>query len=244
MGRLCDKIHIVLAAAIWYILEKGGDFMIFQAMERIVFAGDSVTDMGSVQPVGEGLADNLGRGYVRIVESLLSAVYPEIPLRITNSGISGNTSRDLLARFDRDVVQLKPDWVSICIGINDVWRQFDSPAIPEKQVLPEEYRENVRQMILSVRQSVKGIFLLSPYYMESSTQDAMRRRMDEYVAICRELAEEYGCVFVDFQQMYARYCSIRHSSFIAWDRVHPNQIGATLMAREFLKHCGFDFNRE
>ena len=140
--------------------------MIFEDMDRIVFAGDSVTDMGSAQPVGEGLFENLGTGYVRIIDNLLAACYPERKIRVTNSGVSGNTSRDLLARFQSDVVDLKPDWVSICIGINDVWRQFDSPAIPDEQVLPEEYGQNVEQMILQVKGKVKGIFLLSPYYME------------------------------------------------------------------------------
>ena len=55
------------------------------------------------------------------------------------------------------------------------------------------------------------------------------------------LAEKYGCVFIDLQKLFADYCSIRHSSYLAWDRIHPNQVGATLVAREFLKHCGFDF---
>ena len=217
--------------------------MIFQDMDRIVFAGDSVTDMGSKNPVGEGLFENVGRSYVRVVENLLAAVYPEIRVRVTNSGISGNTSRDLLARFDRDVVELNPDWVSICIGVNDVWRQFDSPAIPDDQISPTEYRRNLEAMIEKVKGKVKGIFLLSPYYMEPNREDAMRRRMDEYVAVCRALAAEMGCVFVDFQKLYETYCSIRHSSFVAWDRVHPNQVGATLMAREFLKYCDFDYNR-
>lgn len=217
--------------------------MIFENMDRIVFAGDSITDMGSVNPVGEGLFDNVGHGYVRVIENLLAACYPEINLRVTNSGISGNTSRDLLNRFDRDVVQLHPDWVSICIGINDVWRQFDSPAIPEAQVMPDEYKANLEAMIRGVKGQVKGVFILSPYIMEPSREDMMRKRMDEYVKICRDLAEKYDCVFVDFQKMYEDYCKIRHSCFVAWDRIHPNQIGATLMAREFLGKCGFDFNR-
>ncbi len=217
--------------------------MIFENMDRIIFAGDSVTDMGSGQPVGEGLFDNVGRSYVRVIENMLSVYYPEIKVRITNSGTSGNTSRDLLARFDRDVVSLNPDWVSICIGINDVWRQFDCPAMPDAHVYPEEYRENVEKMILTVKDKVKGIFILSPYIMEPLREDMMRKRMDEYVAVCRELAEKYGCIFVDFQKMYEDYCSVRHSSYIAWDRIHPNQVGATLMAREFLKKCEFDYNR-
>lgn len=216
--------------------------MIFDDMDRIVFAGDSVTDMGSVQPVGEGLGDNVGNGYVRAVENLLSAVYPERRIRVTNSGISGNTSRDLLARYERDVVSLKPDWVSICIGINDVWRQFDCPAMADRWVLPEEYRENIEKMIIAVKDSVKGIFILSPYYMEPNREDTMRKRMDEYTAICAELAEKYGCRFVNFQKMYEDYFQIRHSTSIAWDRVHPNRIGSALMAREFLKQCDFDFN--
>ena len=217
--------------------------MIFQNGDRIVFAGDSVTDMGSTNPVGEGLFDNLGRSYVRVIENLLTVCYPELDIRITNSGISGNTSRDLLERFDRDVVSLNPDWVSICIGINDVWRQFDSPAFYDWAVQPEEYEKNIEKMILSVKDRVKGIFLISPYFIESNRADKMRARMDEYVEICRRLAEKHGCIFVDFQKMYEEFCLIKHSALIAWDRVHPNQKGATLMAREFLKHCDFDYNR-
>ena len=215
--------------------------MIFENLDRIVFAGDSVTDMGSENPVGEGLFDNVGRSYVRVIENMLSVYYPETKVRITNSGISGNTSRDLLQRFDRDVVNLNPQWVSICIGINDVWRQFDCPAMPDVHVLPDEYEKNLEEMILKVKGSVKGIFILSPYIMEPLKEDMMRGRMDEYVEICRKLAEKHGCFFVDFQKMYADYCKIRHSSYIAWDRIHPNQVGATLMAREFLKHCDFEY---
>ena len=216
--------------------------MIFSDMDRIVFAGDSVTDMGSINPVGEGRADSLGQGYVRLVDSLLAACYPEIKIRVTNSGISGNTSRSLLERFDRDVVALNPDWVSICIGINDVWRQFDLPAFHKEHVLPEEYERNVEEMILKVKGKVKGIFILSPYIMEPNSEDMMRARMNEYVAICKKLAEKHGCVFVDFQKMFEDYCKIRHSSYIAWDRIHPNQVGSMLMAKAFLEKCDFHFN--
>ena len=125
--------------------------MIFKNLNRIVFAGDSVTDMGSAQPVGEGLFDNLGRSYVRVIENMLYTWYPELNFRITNSGISGNTSRDLLERYDRDVLSLEPDYVSICIGINDVWRQFDVPGIPSEACTPDEYEHNLREMIVCGR---------------------------------------------------------------------------------------------
>lgn len=216
--------------------------MIFENMDKIIFAGDSVTDMGSAQPVGEGLFDNIGKGYVRVIESMLSAYYPEVKIRVMNAGVSGDTSRDLLERFNRDVVGLNPDWVSVCIGINDVWRQFDTPAIIDGQVMPEEYKQNVEKMILAVKGNVKGIFILSPYYIEINKCDFMRKTMDKYVEICNELADKHNCIFVNFQKMYEAYCKIRHSSYIAWDRVHPNQIGATLMARAFLDKCDFDYS--
>lgn len=216
--------------------------MLFNNYDRIVFAGDSVTDMGREHPVGEGLFDCVGRSYVRQIENMLAVYYPEIFVRVTNVGTSGNTSRDLLERFEKDVVNLNPDWVSICIGINDVWRQFDSPAILDSHVLPDEYEANLEKMILMVKDNVKGIFILSPYIIEDNKNDRMRKRMDEYTAIAEKLAKKYNCVFVNFQKMYEEYCQYRHSSYIAWDRIHPNQIGATLMADEFLKYCDFDFN--
>lgn len=216
--------------------------MIFSLRDRIVFAGDSVTDAGSQTPVGEGLFDNTGFGYVRMVENLLMATYPELALRITNSGISGNTSWDLRQRWDRDVISLSPQWVSICIGVNDVWRQFDSPA--KEQISPEEYLENVQDMIRGTIGRVKGIFVMSPYFMEPNRQDPMRARMDEYGKLCRHLAQKHGCIFVDLQAMFDRYFQFRHSSYISWDRVHPNQIGAMLIAKEFLSHCGFDYSHQ
>ena len=216
--------------------------LIFRNMDRIVFAGDSVTDMGSEQPGGESFDENLGRSYVRIIDNMLSTWYPEILVRVTNSGISGNTSRDLLERYQRDVIDLNPDWVSICIGINDVWRQFDSPAMADTHVMPEEYEANLEKMILAVKDSVKGIFLMTPYYMETNAEDGMRKRMDEYGAVCRKLAVKYGCVFIDLQETFNHYFRFRHSTYIAWDRIHPSLVGATIIAREFLKHCGFDYD--
>lgn len=215
--------------------------MIFKNDERIVFAGDSVTDRGSTNPVGEGLFDSLGFGYVRVLENILTAWYPETNLRITNSGIGGNTSRDLLNRFNRDVVDLKPDWVSICIGINDVWRQFDSPAIKDQAVFPDEYERNLEEMVVKIRDKVNGVFIMSPYYIEPNREDLMRKRMDEYVDISKKIAFKYNCTFINLQEMFENFCKFQHSARISWDRVHPNQIGATLIAREFLKYIEFEF---
>ncbi len=217
--------------------------MLLKNNDRIVFAGDSVTDAGCAKPHGEGLGTALGNGYVNIIDNMLAAFYPDMSFRVTNSGVGGNTSRDLLERYDRDVVDLKPDWVSILIGVNDVWRQFDLPAFPDKQVLPDEYKANLTEMVERINGRVKGIFIISPFLIEASREDSMRKRVDEYAAIAREVSEKYNCRYIDLQTVFENYCKIKHSSYLSWDRVHPNKIGATLMAKEILKNLEFDFTR-
>jgi lysophospholipase L1-like esterase len=114
----------------------------------------------------------------------------------------------------------------------------------DTHVYPDEYEANMEKMILKAKDVAKGVFILTPYYMEPLKADPMRARMDEYIEICRRLAEKHGCIFVDFQAMFDRVFAHRHSCSIAWDRVHPNEMGATLMAREFLSHCSYEFHRE
>ena len=67
----------------------------------------------------------MGAGYVSFIDSILGAALPELPLRVLNTGISGNRVTDLEARWQSDVLDLQPDWLSVMIGINDVWRQLD-----------------------------------------------------------------------------------------------------------------------
>ena len=95
-----------------------------------------------------------------MIENFLNVCYPERVIHVVNTGSSGNTTNDLLARFDRDCLDLKPDYAVICIGFNDVWRQFDSPAITDSHVLPDEYEQNMETMISKVKGNVKGIFIL------------------------------------------------------------------------------------
>src|SRR5688572_27600397 len=90
---------------------------------RWVAIGDSITDTGRARPVGES-PGGLGTGYVLTLDALLGAWYPARRIRLFNVGTSGHTVRDLAERWQTDVVDLKPDWLSVMIGANDVWRQF------------------------------------------------------------------------------------------------------------------------
>lgn len=209
--------------------------------EKLVMIGDSVTDCGRTQPVAEGLFDPLGRGYVTFVDALLSACYPEMGIRVVNMGNSGNTVRDLQARWTRDVLDLKPDWLSICIGVNDVWRQFDIPRQTEKHVMLEEYAATLGQLVSTTRPQLKGLVLMTPYYIEPNRDDAMRMRMDEYGAAVRQIAAAHDAHFVDLQAAFAPLLEHVHSAAISWDRIHPNQTGHMVIARAFLKAIGFSW---
>ncbi|MBQ3861234.1 MAG: SGNH/GDSL hydrolase family protein [Clostridia bacterium] len=214
--------------------------MLLQNGDRIVFTGDSTTDAGRARPVGEGLHAGVGDGYVRQIENFLNVLYPDWSLWISNTGSSGDTSRGLKARWQNDVMNLNPDWVSVMIGINDIWRQFDSPGVRSSHVYPAEYRENLCEMMERTLPAVKGVILMSPFYMEPCREDFMRAMTDQYVKICEEVAKKYNCHYINIQAAFDEYLQYRHSSYISWDRVHPGHIGSLIIAREFLKAIGID----
>jgi len=215
-----------------------------QKGDKLVMIGDSVTDCERAKPVGEGLFNAIGRGYVSNVDALLSSAYPELEIRVVNMGISGNTVLDLKKRWQTDVLDQKPDWLSVMIGINDVWRQYDSPRIKESHVDLEAYEAALRELLQAVRPQLKGLVLMTPFFIESNTEDAMRRTMDQYGEVVKRLALEFDATLVDTQASFNKLLSHMHSSNIAWDRVHPNHVGHMTLARAFLNGVGFDWSRQ
>jgi len=207
--------------------------------DKMVMIGDSITDMGRAQPVGEGLFEALGRGYVAQVDALLGSVYPALGVRVVSMGSGGNTVRDLAKRWQTDVLDLRPDWVSVMIGTNDVWRQFDSPRQTEIHVGPEEYAETLDELITRTLPMVKDMVLMTPFYLEPSRADAMRARMDEYGGIVKEVASKHGTLFVDTQAAFDDVLQHYYPATLAWDRVHPSQTGHMVIARAFLNALDF-----
>ena len=215
--------------------------MLFEKNDKILMIGDSITDAGRARPVGEGLGAAYGTGYVNVIKGLLDCSYPELNLRLVTMGCSGNTVKDLKERWQTDVIDLKPDFLSIMIGINDVWRQFDSPRQIEKHVLLDEYEATLDFLIEETLPILKGVILMTPYYIESNENDAMRSKMDEYGAVVRKLAIKHNAVFVDTQKAMNQMLEHCHSSALAWDRVHPNISGHSVLAKAFLKAVGYEF---
>jgi lysophospholipase L1-like esterase len=205
---------------------------------KLLMIGDSITDCGRAQPVGEGLGEALGRGYVSLVAAALGAAHPEREIRVVNMGTSGHQVRQLQERWQRDVLDQKPDWLSIMIGINDVWRQFDSPLRPEIHVRLPEYRRTLNELVAAAKPGLQGLVLMTPYMIEPSRKDAMRATMDRYGAVVRELARKHGAIFVDTQAAFDHVLRHVHPMALAWDRVHPNLTGHMVLARAFLHAVG------
>lgn len=214
--------------------------MLFEKNDTILFIGDSISDYDRKRPVGEGLFNGWGRSYVANAASLLSCMYPELQLRLINMGISGNQVRDLKQRWQSDVMDLKPDWVSVLIGINDVWRQFDSPQMPERHVPLDEFEKTYEELVEKTLPHVKGMILMTPYFMEPNRQDSMRARMGEYGLAVKRIAEKHHLVFVDLQAAWDRLFVHMHPCNIAWDRIHPNDVGCMYIAKQFLSAVGAD----
>lgn len=208
--------------------------MLIETGSKLVMIGDSITDAGRARPVGEGLFGGLGQGYPAIVDAILGATCPERRIRVVNVGTSGDTVRHLDSRWQSDVLDLKPDWLSIMIGANDVWRQFDVPGATEIHVLPAEYEATLDRLIAATLPGVKGLVLLTPFYLEACRDDAMRARMDEYGDIVRSLAARYGALLADTQAAFDGVMQHVYGPQLGWDRVHPNVTGHMVLARTLL----------
>lgn len=219
--------------------------MLLQKNWKWVLIGDSLTAAGraeSGEPTPWRAQEGWGHGYVNLTGALFEAMHPELNIRLINRGVAGNTIRDLKARWDQDVIALQPDCLSICIGVNDVWRQCDTPLQSDLQVLPDEFKATYRQLLALVQPRIKCLILIKPFVFESNCQDRMRCLMNEYGAIVEQLAVEFDALLVDPQPAINRYLQHRHSSCIAWDRVHPNTAGHFLIAHELMNTIGWNWS--
>jgi len=213
--------------------------MLFEKNSVLLMIGDSITDCGRDRPVGEGYG--LGGGYVSLVNALLVAKRPKDKIRVLNTGISGNTVRDLKLRWQTDVLDLSPDYLSIKIGINDVWRSFDSPDNPELAVGIEEYENIYRELIAQTKDKVKKIILITPFLAESDRADPMMEKVLQYIDVVKKIAAGHDLLLVDLQPEFDKYISDGiDQKDLASDRVHPSQIGSMIIAKAFLRVCGID----
>jgi lysophospholipase L1-like esterase len=208
----------------------------FTSGSRFLFQGDSITDM----KWGRNQRDRnhyLGHSYVFLIAARLGVDIPEAQLDIYNRGMSGHKVRDLKARWQKDAIDMKPDCLSILIGINDVGR-----TVTKDKGL-EEWEADYR-FILDASQKANGsltLVLLDPFVLASgglANQSAFKAKRDIVDRLCEivaKLAKDYEAIHVKTQEVFdeaARKVSPEHW---IWDGVHPLPQGHELIARNWLQ---------
>ena len=203
--------------------------MYIQDNQTILFQGDSITDAGRIREDGS----SLGGGYANLVAAWFSALYPEKQVRFLNRGIGGNRVTDLRQRWQADCLDLKPDWVSILIGINDVWRRYDSGDPTGLAAFETDYRH----ILGAIHQELGAkVILCEPFVLPTPPdREAWREDLDPKIAVIRKLAREFGTLYVPLDGLFAAAAARREPAFWADDGVHPSQAGHALIAQAWLR---------
>lgn len=192
----------------------------------VLFQGDSITDAGRRESY-----DQMGYGYASLTAAWFSALYPEKKVKFINRGISGNRAADLEQRWKPDCLDLKPDWVSILIGINDVWRRYDSGDETRLEVFETHYRA-----ILTASAPSSKLILLEPFVLPIPPDRAeWREDLDPKIDVVRKLAREFNALYVPLDGLFAQASTQAQPAFWAEDGVHPTLAGHALIAQAWLK---------
>lgn len=202
---------------------------------RYLFQGDSITDAGRTNYEDP---HNMGSGYPRLLEADLNM--DEVN-DVMNCGISGSRVVDLLARWKKDCLNLKPDVLTVLIGVNDVWHELGGRNGVAAELFEEVYRiilREARNALPEVRIVLMGAFLL-----HGTATDQEWEVFDREVAvrrdITRRLAEELHLDYVDLQQVFDEAQKTLPAEHWAGDGVHPTAAGHELIARAWKKCVGF-----
>lgn len=205
----------------------------------ILFQGDSITDCGR----NRSNSADLGPGYPRLASASLALDNVD-RYQFINRGISGNRIVDLYARIKTDIINLKPDYMSILIGVNDTWHE-----IADKNGVDAEKYEKIYDMLLTeIKQALPDIkiMILEPFVLNGPATCNCEELPDRWqrfsvdvfahAAAARRLAQKHGCKFVELQDKFDEAAKTSESTtYWLLDGVHPNHAGHELIKREWLK---------
>lgn len=212
---------------------------IFAKDNTVLFQGDSITDAGrDKQNESPNRAWSFGNGYALLAASQLLNTYPEEQLTIYNRGISGNKVFQLADRWDKDCLELKPDLLSILIGVNDYWHKRNGRYDGTVDIYEADYRA----LLIRTKEAFPGIKLIicEPFYVleTSAVDETWMEPMQQYQAAAKKISDEFETIWVPFQKVFDE--AIKHAPGTYWtpDGVHPSMAGAELMAEAWLKAVG------
>ena len=200
---------------------------------KLLSTGDSITDCGR-----RDCPESIGSGYPRLVRDYLRAKDPENAPEVLNTGIGGNKVSDLAARWQADALDLRPDVLSIKIGINDVWHglgdsRFDLPV--------EQFIQTYQLILDQVRKSLPqcAIVLCEPSVISAPQPQRGNELLKPVIRAVHDLAEQFrASAVVELHQPFLDAMRLRPDISWAPDGVHPGSSGHMLIARQWLAATG------
>jgi len=201
----------------------------------LLFQGDSITDAHR-RPDEANEAFKLGNGYVFLIAAALRLAHPEWTCRYLNRGISGQRVPDLAKRWERDCVDLRPDVLSLLIGINDVSAEVRGWA-SDAGHYEDDYRALIERA-RAARPDAKLVFM-EPFALPCGEVDpAWMPVLGRNQAAVRRLARDYGAIFVPLQEAFERAAVKTGPRYWCYDGMHPTPAGFALIARAWLDATG------
>lgn len=195
---------------------------------RILFQGDSITDcLRSSYDSGAFM----GSGYPCLIQADLCLERTD--LEVLNCGISGNRVTNLLARWKKDCINLKPDVLSILIGVNDVWHELSAQQGVDAELFEETYRvllRYTRRMLPETRIILLGAYLTHGTATDGEQWDTFHEETALRNAITHRLADEFGLEFLNLQTVFDEACEKLPPEHWTQDGVHPTAAGHRLIA--------------
>ena len=208
---------------------------VFTQGARIVFQGDSITDMA--HHPGADQNHILGHSYVFLIAARMGAHYPGQKLKFINSGVSGNRVQDLAARWQRDTLMQKPDILSVLVGVNDICKE----SAAHKRVNAAEFEQTYDRILgqaMAANPRLK-IVLCEPFIEPGRYNQGHWNEWQEDVrnlqAAVARLGRKYNAPVVPLQRVFDEACKRDGVGYWVWDGVHPTYSGQELIAEEWLK---------
>lgn len=186
---------------------------------RILFQGDSITDGGSYGKVGSEIT-----GYAKYVIEMLGKDHEYF-----NRGVSGNRSVNILGRFYKDILEVKPDFMALLAGVNDVaYRYLQNIYTP-----PEMYYECMKDIILKTKLSIPGVKILvvEPFLFPVKEVEQWRKDLSLVIEMCRKVSREYADGFVPLDGIFAKALMTENLNDMTDDGIHPKEAAQKIMAK-------------
>ena len=205
----------------------------------LLFQGDSITDCGRNRA---GTSANntgaLGTGYPMLLAGMLRERLPDRNFQVFNRGISGNIVPDLAARWQVDTLDLKPEILSILIGVNDIWHFLGKTPAAE---VVSTYESGYAALLDRTKAALPDlkIVVLEPFVLRTgAVTDAWFPEFDQLRAACRRVADHAGARFIGLHEMFQKRAAKSSAAYWAADGVHPTAAGHEAIAREWLDKAG------